>query len=170
MAGYWDRPVETRETLDENGWLHTGDAARIDDEGFVWIVDRRRRRVRRVRARRVPGRHRARRSGATLPSSTPAWPRPTAKASAFVVLAPGADVTEDELLEFSRAQLEPHEVPRSITFLDRLPRNSVGKLLRHDLLRAHPIRCHDPIHLVANSATCQLACWSASVARRSTYP
>ena len=40
MTGYWNRPVETRETIDEDGWLHTGDAARIDDEGFVWIVDR----------------------------------------------------------------------------------------------------------------------------------
>jgi long-chain acyl-CoA synthetase len=55
--------------------------------------------------------------------------------SAFVVLAPGAGVTEAELIELSRARLEPFEVPRSITFLDRLPRNSVGKLLRQDLLR-----------------------------------
>ena len=54
---------------------------------------------------------------------------------AFVVLAPDIDVTEDELLEFARAQLEPYAVPRSITFLDQLPRNSVGKLLRHELAR-----------------------------------
>ena len=50
MTGYWNRPVETRKTIDEDGWLHTGDAARIDDEGFVWIVDRVARRVRRVRS------------------------------------------------------------------------------------------------------------------------
>ena len=40
MAGYWDRADATRDTIDEDGWLRTGDAARIDDEGFVWIVDR----------------------------------------------------------------------------------------------------------------------------------
>ena len=55
MAGYWNRPVETRETLDEDGWLHTGDAARIDDEGFVWIVDRVADAFRHVGSRRVPG-------------------------------------------------------------------------------------------------------------------
>ena len=88
MTGYWNRPVETRETLDDDGWLHTGDAARIDDEGFVWIVDRRRRRVRRVRSRRVSGRHRARPSGVTLPSSTSAWRTDDEELKAFVVLAP----------------------------------------------------------------------------------
>ena len=40
MVGYWDRPDATREAIDEDGWLRTGDAARIDDEGYVWIVDR----------------------------------------------------------------------------------------------------------------------------------
>lgn len=53
--------------------------------------------------------------------------------AAFVVLLPGSSVTEKELLEFARRRLAPHEVPSSITFLDRLPRSSVGKLLRADL-------------------------------------
>jgi len=135
MAGYWDRPVETRETLDENGWLHTGDAARIDDEGFVWIVDRLADKfvasghvVYPGDIERVIGRH-----PAVIDAGVAAT---DGEASAFVVLAPGAGVTDPELLELARAQLEPFEVPRSITFLDRLPRNSVGKLLRQDLLRA----------------------------------
>ena len=107
----------------------------------------RRRRVRRVRPRRVSGRHRAR------PRASPCRDRrrrgrDDGEGSAFVVLAPGVDVTEAELLEFSRAELEPYEVPRSITFLDRLPRNSVGKLLRHDLLRATRSDASDPVHLV----------------------
>jgi acyl-coenzyme A synthetase/AMP-(fatty) acid ligase len=53
--------------------------------------------------------------------------------AAFVVLLPGSSVTETELLDFARGRLVPHEVPTSITFLDRLPRSSVGKLLRADL-------------------------------------
>ncbi len=56
--------------------------------------------------------------------------------AAFVVLLPGSSVTETRLIEFARSRLAPHEVPASITFLDRLPRSSVGKLLRADL-RAH---------------------------------
>jgi acyl-CoA synthetase (AMP-forming)/AMP-acid ligase II len=81
-AGYWDRPVETRETVAENGWLHTGDAARIDDEGFVWTVDRL--------------------ADAFVASGHVVYPGDIERA-AFVVLAPGAGVTEAELLEFSRA-------------------------------------------------------------------
>ena len=50
-------------------------------------------------------------------------------------MAPDSNVTEDELLEHCRAHLAPHEVPQSITFVDQLPRSSVGKLLRHHLLR-----------------------------------
>jgi acyl-coenzyme A synthetase/AMP-(fatty) acid ligase len=56
----------------------------------------------------------------------------TGTATAFVVLAAGTAVNEDELVEFGRARLAPHEVP-SIAFLDRLPRSSAGKLLRHEL-------------------------------------
>ena len=53
--------------------------------------------------------------------------------AAFVVLLPGSSVTGTELLEFARGRLAPHEVPASIAILDRLPRSSVGKLLRADL-------------------------------------
>jgi acyl-CoA synthetase (AMP-forming)/AMP-acid ligase II len=134
MAGYWDRPVETRETLDENGWLHTGDAARIDDEGFVWIVDR-------VEAayqvsghvvypgdvERVLAQHPAIADAGVVPHD--------GHGEAFVVLAPGEAVNEDELLEFCRLRLAAHEVPSSIKFIDHLPRSSVGKLLRHELVQ-----------------------------------
>ena len=59
----------------------------------------------------------------------------------FVVLAAGEAVSEDELLEFCRARLAAHEVPSSVTFVDRLPRSSVGKLLRHELA---PLAVSDP--------------------------
>ena len=135
MAGYWDRPVETRKALDEDGWLHTGDAARIDDEGFVWIVDR-------VAdafdvsghvvypgdVERVLARHPAVADVCVAPDD--------GESSAFVVLAPRTPTSRKASSSSSpRAQLEPYAVPRSITFLDQLPRNSVGKLLRHELVR-----------------------------------
>ena len=58
--------------------------------------------------------------------------------AAFVVLEPGSSVTETELLAFARTRLAPHEVPMSITWLDRLPRSSVGKLLRAELRALTP--------------------------------
>ncbi len=137
MAGYWRRPTETREVLGADGWLRTGDAARMDDEGDVSIVDR-------VDARfAVGGRfvypgdvERALMAHPAVADAgvvgTPA-PEGGEIGQAFVVLAPGGQVTDADLLASVRASLEPHEVPASVTFVDRLPRNSVGKLLRDDL-------------------------------------
>ena len=137
MAGYWRRPTETGQVLGADGWLRTGDAARMDDEGDVWIVDR-------VDARFMAGGRAVypgdvERQLMTHPAVADAGvtgvviPEGDAVGAAFVVLLPGSSVAETELLEFARRRLAPHEVPSSITFLDRLPRNSVGKLLRDDL-------------------------------------
>jgi acyl-CoA synthetase (AMP-forming)/AMP-acid ligase II len=137
MSGYWRKPAETGEALAAGGWLRTGDAARMDDDGDVWIVDR-------VDARFVAG-------GRTVyPGDVErqlmahpevadagvagfATPEGDVVGVAFVVLLPGSSVTESELLEFARRRLPPHEVPSSVTVLDRLPRSPVGKLLRAQL-------------------------------------
>ena len=140
MAGYWDRADATRDAIDEYGWLRTGDAARIDDEEFVWIVDR-------VEdayevsghivypgdVERVLAQHPAVADAAVV--------RRDGNGKGFVVLAAGKAVSEDELLEFCRARLAAHEVPSSVAFLDRLPRSSIGKLLRHELA---PLAVSDP--------------------------
>ena len=71
---------------------------------------------------------------------TPASCHTTGTAKGFVVLAAGEAVSEDELLEFCRARLAAYEVPSSVMFIDRLPRSSVGKLLRHELVSSpYPI-------------------------------
>ena len=121
----------------DDGWLRTGDAARVDDDGDVWIVDR-------VDARFIAGgrtvypgdverqlmAHPVVADAGVAPFATPEG---DTVGVAFVVPAPGSSVTETELLEFVRGRLSPHEVPSSINLLDRLPRSSVGKLLRADL-------------------------------------
>ena len=132
MAGYWNDPDATREAIDEHGWLRTGDAARIDDEGYVWIVDR-------VHdAYEVSGRvvypgdvERALAQHPGVIDAGVVGNDGTSKG--FVVLAPGETVSEDDLLALCRARLAPHAVPSSIEFVDRLPRSSVGKLLRREL-------------------------------------
>jgi acyl-CoA synthetase (AMP-forming)/AMP-acid ligase II len=134
MSGYWGRPDATRAAIDESGWLRTGDAARIDDEGYVWIVDR-------VRdAYEVSGHvvypsdvERALAQHAAVADAGVVGYDGTS--TAFVVPATGKAVTQEELADFCRARLAPHQVPSFITFVDRLPRSSVGKLLRHDLAR-----------------------------------
>jgi acyl-CoA synthetase (AMP-forming)/AMP-acid ligase II len=132
MAGYWHRADATADMIDESGWLRTGDAARIDDEDFVWIIDRV------DNAYKVSGhivypgdvervltQHPAVADAAVVPGDR--------NGKGFVALTAGKAVSQRELLEFCRARLAAYEVPSSITFVDRLPRSSVGKLLRHEL-------------------------------------
>jgi fatty-acyl-CoA synthase len=137
MAGYWNRPEETREVLTPGGWLRTGDAARADEDGYLWIVDR-------VEARFVTA------GGVVYPGDVERVlvSHPSIADAgvvgvdaqgagdigvAFVVLAPGARASEEELLAFARGRLAAPAVPASITYVTELPRNSVGKLRRQDL-------------------------------------
>jgi fatty-acyl-CoA synthase len=137
MAGYWRRPAETGATLSQDGWLRTGDAARADDEGFIWIVDRVSasfsvdgRTVYPGDVERVLMSHPAVRDAGVVPTSGPAE---TVRAMALVVLEPGRTATEPELIAFTRDRLPAQAIPKSVAFVDRLPRNSVGKLLRAEL-------------------------------------
>jgi fatty-acyl-CoA synthase len=132
MAGYWERGDATRDVLDERGWLRTGDAARVDDEGFVWIVDRVANAfessghvVYRGVVERVLLQHADVADAGVLAHG--------GSVVALVVRAPGTVVVAEELLARCRARLEPHEVPASVVFVGVLPRSSVGKLLRHEL-------------------------------------
>ena len=137
MAGYLNRPEATRATLDEDGWLHTGDAVRIDEDGDVWIVDR-------LQARFVVGGRivypgdveRVLLDQPAIADAAVAGtlaPGGDTVVAAYVVLAWGATATEAEIRAFSAERLPADVVPRSVMFVDRVPRNSVGKLLRAEL-------------------------------------
>jgi fatty-acyl-CoA synthase len=128
MAGYWGDDGATGRVIDGDGWLRTGDAARVDDDGYVWIVDRMSDAFEVAGHRVFPGDvERAllehpgvRDAGVTVDG-------------AFVVLEPGATATADELRRACRDRLDPVEVPARIVVVTTLPRSSVGKLLRHQL-------------------------------------
>jgi fatty-acyl-CoA synthase len=136
MAGYWRRPRATREVL-RDGWLRTGDAARADDQGFVWIVDRVSARYAAVGGVVYPGdvervllEHVAVAEAGVV--GVAAHDANTVGV-AFVVLHQGARTSEEELLAFARLRLPARAVPASLRFLPELPRNSVGKLRRDQL-------------------------------------
>ena len=136
MAGYWRRPEATREVLSADGWLRTGDAARADDEGYLWIVDRVADRLL-VDGRPVyPGDVERVLTG--HPSVEDAGVVQVerggqASLAAVVVRSAGSAATEQELLAYCRRRLAPHQAPVSVTFADHLPRSTVGKLLRAQL-------------------------------------
>ena len=137
MAGYWNRPEATREVLSADGWLRTGDAARKDDEGYIWIVDRvadgflsDRRLVYPGDIERVLIGHPSIADAGVVQIDTEARAEVIV---AFVVLSDGSEATEQDVLAFARQHLSPHQVPATVRIVDRLPRNSVGKLIRADL-------------------------------------
>ena len=136
MAGYWNRPEATREVLSSDGWLRTGDAARSDDEGYVWIVDRVADRFL-VDGRPVyPGdveRVLLRHPSVADVAVALAGSSGGEVVVALVVASDGSEATGEEILAFAARHLAPHQVPAAVRFVDRLPRNSVGKLIRSSL-------------------------------------
>ena len=142
MAGYWRRPEATQEVLSADGWLRTGDAARRDQEGYVWIVDRVAdcfvsdgRPVYPGDVERVLTSHPAVADAGVVQVRGEGGEEVMA---AVVVPAAGSTVTEQEVLAFGRQHLAAHQAPTSVTFVDRLPRNSVDKLLRAQLHMLFP--------------------------------
>jgi len=134
MAGYWRRPEATGKVLSSDGWLRTGDAARSDQEGYVWIVDRMAdcfvsdgQTVHPGDVERVLSGHP---SIADVGVAQVLGRGGGGAVAAVVVLSPGAQATEEEVLAYGHQHLAAHQAPASVTFVGRLPRNSVGKLLR----------------------------------------
>jgi fatty-acyl-CoA synthase len=144
MAGYWNRPGETAAVLTPDGWLRTGDVARPDEDGYIWIVGRvadsfiaRGQVVHPGDVERVLLSHPAVADAGVVPVSESGKEQ---VATAFVVVTPGAETTGQELLAWCRGHLAAHQVPAFVTFTDHLPRNSVGKLIRSGLQTTPPSR------------------------------
>lgn len=136
MKGYWNRPDETRQVL-RDGWLYTGDIARMDADGFFYIVDRKKDMIivsgYNVYPREVEEvlyMHPAVMEAAVIGIPDP-YKGEVPKA--FVACKPGHHVTAEEILAHCRRHLAPYKVPREVEFRSELPKTSVGKILRRAL-------------------------------------
>jgi long-chain acyl-CoA synthetase len=140
MKGYHNMPTETANTL-RDGWLYTGDIARMDEKGYFYIVDRKKELIK--------------------PGGYQVWPREVEEVlsghpkvlevgvagvpdpyrgetvKAWVVLKPGEAATEEELREWCKDKLAKYKVPTIIEFRSELPKTTVGKILRRELVRQH---------------------------------
>ncbi|WP_088188240.1 long-chain fatty acid--CoA ligase [Desulfosporosinus sp. FKA] len=137
MSGYWNKPEETKETL-RDGWLYTGDIARMDKDGYFYIIDRKKDmiiaggfniyprdieevlyehpKVKEVVVAGIPDLYR----GETT--------------KAYIVLHQNIEGTEEEFISFCRSKMAAYKVPRLIEFRKELPRSIVGKVLRRQLV------------------------------------
>jgi len=140
FKGYYNMPTETQNAL-RDGWLYTGDIARMDEDGYFYIIDRKKEVIK--------------------PGGFQVWPReveeelsnhpkvfeagvagiPDPKrgetVKAWVVLQPGETATPEELREFCKENLAAYKIPTEIEFRDELPKTTVGKVLRRELVRQH---------------------------------
>ena len=137
MKGYLGLPDATAETKTADGWLRTGDIGRVDDGGFVYIVDRLKdmiisggENIYSPEVESVVAAHPAVADVAVIGVPDERWGEAV---KAVVVLAPGQQVDEAELIAFVRDRLAHFKCPRSIDIVDELPRNPSGKLLKREL-------------------------------------
>jgi long-chain acyl-CoA synthetase len=133
MKGYWNRPDATAEVM-RGGWLHTGDMARVDEDGYFFIVDRKKDMIIRggynVYPREIEEvlyEHPAILEAAVLGVPDPAMGEEVAAA---VVLRPGADASTDEIRSFVKERVAAYKYPRHIWFADMLPKGPTGKILK----------------------------------------
>jgi acyl-CoA synthetase (AMP-forming)/AMP-acid ligase II len=137
MLGYLDDPGATAEAIDGEGWLHTGDIGTMDERGYVRITDRKKDlyisggfNVYPAEVEKLLAEHPAIGMVAVVGVADE---RLGEVGRAFVVLRPGASVSEAELIAWSRENMANYKVPRGFVFVEDLPRNASGKVLKTEL-------------------------------------
>lgn len=133
MQGYWNDPEETRAVLDDDGWLRTGDIALIRDDGYVKIVDRKKDMILVSGFNVYPNEIEdvAVSHPAVIEAAAIGVPdQKSTESVKLVVVRVDDSLQEQALIDFCKEHLTAYKVPRSIEFVDELPKSSVGKILR----------------------------------------
>jgi fatty-acyl-CoA synthase len=140
MKGYWRQAEASAEAL-RGGWFHTGDMAVWDGQGYILIVDRKKdviitggENVSSLEVEKVLLSHPAVLEVAVIPVSDEKWGEVP---KALVVLKPSAQAGEIELIEHCRSCLAHYKCPRSVEFLESLPKTGTGKVLKRDLRKKY---------------------------------
>jgi fatty-acyl-CoA synthase len=135
-SGYWNRPDATAEAF-VDGWLHSGDAAKFDEDGFYYIVDRWKdmfisggENVYPAEVENVIYQLPAVAEVAVIGVPHPKWQE---VGKAIVVLKEGQTLTEEEVIAFCQGKLARFKIPKSVAFTDQLPRTAAGKVLKREL-------------------------------------
>jgi fatty-acyl-CoA synthase len=136
MEGYW-RQAEATAAAMEGGWFHTGDVATVDRNNYIQIVDRKKEiivsggeNISSLEVEKVLFAHPDVYEAVVIPAPDAKWGEVP---KALVVLKPGSQAREDELLEFCRSRLSHFKCPRSVEFLESLPKTGSGKVLKREL-------------------------------------
>jgi long-chain acyl-CoA synthetase len=136
MKGYWNKPEETAKAI-RNGWLHTGDIGKMDDEGYFYITDRLKDMINAAGFNVYPNeveqviyQHPSVQEAAVYGVADPIRGE-TVHAS--IVLKEGMQASEESLIEFLRSNMAAYKVPRKIILTNELPKSPTGKILKRIL-------------------------------------
>jgi long-chain acyl-CoA synthetase len=136
MIEYWKKPKETKATL-VKGWLHTGDMGYYDEEGYVYIADRKKDMIisggENVYPREIEEvlyRHPAVLEAAVIGIPDEYW---VEKVHAVIALKKGQEATAEEIIAFCKKNIAGYKTPKSVDFVDALPKNPAGKILKREL-------------------------------------
>jgi long-chain acyl-CoA synthetase len=140
LAGYWNRPEETAEAL-RGGWYHSGDLATLDEDGYLYIVDRKKdmivtggENVYSVEVEDALAAHPAVLECAVIGVPDEHWGEAI---HAVVALKSGQAASEDELVAHCHARIAGYKCPKSIAFVEALPKSGAGKVLKRELREPH---------------------------------
>lgn len=137
MIGYWNQPEATARTLDADNWLYTGDGGYLDDAGYLYICDRIKDMVITGGENVYPAEvenaifgHPAVDQVAVIGLPDPKWGETV---TAVIIAKPGAERSADDIIAWARARIAAFKAPKRVIFVDDLPRNASGKVLKHEL-------------------------------------
>ena len=137
MQGYYGNDAATAETMEDDGWLHTGDLASMDEDGYIFIVDRKKDMILTAGYNVYPAE--LERVIAAHPAVALVAVGPRADenkgeiAKAYIVLKTGAEGDAEDIIAFCRGELAAYKLPREIQFVADLPKTSTGKVMRREL-------------------------------------